>query len=170
MDLVVRPAVEADWPAIWRIFRAVVAAGETYSYAPDITEDEARTTWLHVAAGSSAGRVACTYVAVLGGEIVGTALVKPNLPGLGDHVANAGWMIEPALTGRGLGRAFAEAVIGEARQAGYEAMQFNAVVATNDRAVTLWRSLGFETIGTVPGAFRHTTQGPTDLLIMHRPI
>ena len=163
-----RPAVEADWPAIWSIFRAVVAGGDTYAYSPDITEGEARTTWLHVSAGSSAARVACTYVAVLDDAVVGTALLKPNLPGLGDHVANAGWMIDPALIGRGLGRTFAEAVIDEARQAGYEAMQFNAVVATNERAVNLWRSLGFETIGAVPGAFRHATDGPTDLLIMHR--
>lgn len=168
MDLVVRPAAEADWPAIWQIFRAVVATGDTYTYATDTSEAEARAAWLHVPKGSATGRVPCTYVAVLDDVVVGTALLKPNLPGLGDHVANAGWMIEPAMTGRGLGRRFAVSVIDEARRSGYEAMQFNAVVATNEPAVNLWHSLGFETIGTSPDAFRHTADGSTDLFIMYR--
>jgi ribosomal protein S18 acetylase RimI-like enzyme len=47
-------------------------------------------------------------------------------------------------------------------------MQFNAVVATNTAAVALWRSLGFETVGTVPRAFRHPTRGLVDLYVMHR--
>jgi ribosomal protein S18 acetylase RimI-like enzyme len=50
------------------------------------------------------------------------------------------------------------------------AMQFNAVVATNDRAVRLWRSMGFEEVGRVPQAFRHPRQGLVDLLLMHRPL
>ena len=31
-------------------------------------------------------------------------------------------------------------------------MQFNAVVATNARAIALWESLGFTIVGTVPRA------------------
>lgn len=31
----------------------------------------------------------------------------------------------------------------------------------------LWRSLGFTIIGTVPGAFRHLTQGRVGLHVMH---
>jgi len=159
----VRAARPADWPAIWSIFRSVVATGDTYTYPPDIAEDDAKAAWLHDGAGRTV-----TYVARSGDDVIGTALLKPNLAGLGDHVANAGWMVDPAHAGRGHGRAFAEAVIAEARRLGFEAMQFNAVVASNERAVNLWTSLGFEVIGTVPGAFRHTANGPTDLLIMHR--
>jgi ribosomal protein S18 acetylase RimI-like enzyme len=47
-------------------------------------------------------------------------------------------------------------------------MQFNAVVATNGRAVRLWRSMGFEEVGRVPQAFRHARHGTVDLLLMHR--
>ena len=47
-------------------------------------------------------------------------------------------------------------------------MQFNAVVETNERAVGLWRSLGFETIGTVPEAFRLPDGSLTGLHVMHR--
>ena len=49
-------------------------------------------------------------------------------------------------------------------------MQFNAVVETNTGAVALWRSLGFETLCTVPGAFRHARSGAVGLHIMYRTL
>lgn len=107
------------------------------------------------------------FVAELADTVVGTAYVKPNMPGLGDHVCNAGWMVAPAHQGRGVGRAFAEYVMEQAREQGYRGMQFNAVVATNP-AVGLWESLGFEIVGTVPDAFRHSEQGFTPVHIMYR--
>ena len=54
------------------------------------------------------------------------------------------------------------------RASGFRAMQFNAVVAPNTRAVALWRSLGFEIIGTVPEAFRRPTDGYVGLHVMYR--
>ena len=47
-------------------------------------------------------------------------------------------------------------------------MQYNFVVSTNERAVALWRSLGFAVVGTSPRAFRHPRQGLVDALVMHR--
>jgi GNAT superfamily N-acetyltransferase len=108
------------------------------------------------------------WVAEERNRIVGTAILKPNQPGLGDHVANAGFMVDPAASGHGVGRRLAERILERAREVGYTAMQFNAVVGTNARAVALWRSLGFEIVGTVPGAFRHRVHGPVDLHIMYR--
>ena len=49
-------------------------------------------------------------------------------------------------------------------------MQFNAVVASNTRALRLWESLGFEIVGTVPDAFRHATQGATAVHILYREL
>lgn len=49
-------------------------------------------------------------------------------------------------------------------------MQFNFVVSTNERAVRLWQSLGFEIAGRLPEAFRHPTLGFVDVLIMYRRI
>jgi ribosomal protein S18 acetylase RimI-like enzyme len=37
-----------------------------------------------------------------------------------------------------------------ARLRGYRAMQFNFVVSTNERAVRLWQSWGFEVVGRLP--------------------
>jgi ribosomal protein S18 acetylase RimI-like enzyme len=77
-------------------------------------------------------------------------------------------MVHPEKAGRGIGRALCEHSIEEARHAGFLAMQFNAVVSTNEAAVALWRKMGFAVVGTVPKAFRHREHGLVDLLVMHR--
>jgi len=158
--LLLRRATDADWPAIWLIFRAVIATGDTYTYDPDMAEADARRTWM--------GHGFATYVAERDGDIVGTYVLKPNQAALGAHVANAGYMVRPETFGSGIGFAMGQHSLGEARAAGYRAMQFNAVVSTNARAVALWRRLGFEVIGTVPEGFRHRDGGYVDLLIMYR--
>jgi GNAT superfamily N-acetyltransferase len=72
--------------------------------------------------------------------------------------------------GRGVGRALAQAAVERARTEGFRGMQFNAVVATNERAVALWLSLGFEILATVPDGFEHPTQGYVGLHIMYRAL
>jgi GNAT superfamily N-acetyltransferase len=115
--------------------------------------------------GKPGGRV---LVAVDDGAVVGTAELHPNQPAAGSHVANAGFMVSPTVSGRGVGRALAQRVLEVAAEDGYEAMQFNAVVETNEHAVRLWESLGFKILATVPEAFRHPERGFVGLHIMHR--
>ncbi len=137
-------------------------AGETYVWDADaMTDADARAAWM-------LPPPAVVLVAEVDGTVAGTAELRPNHVGRGDHVANASFMVDPAQGGRGVGRALAEAVLARARAEGYRAMQFNAVVATNDRARRLWEALGFTVVGRVPGAFRHPTEGDVDLLVMHR--
>ncbi|RBQ10524.1 GNAT family N-acetyltransferase [Micromonospora sp. LHW51205] len=158
----IRTATPADWPLIWPFLREIVAAGETYTWPPDVTQEQARRLWMP-------GPPARTVVAVApDGTVLGSAKLAPNQGGPGDHVANASFMVAPAAAGHGVGRALAGHVLAAARADGYRAMQFNAVVATNTRAVALWRSLGFAVIGRVPEGFRHPTRGYVDLLVMHR--
>lgn len=152
-----------DWPGIWRVFQAVVATADTYPFPPDISEEEARAVWV------KSGEREATFVARIGAKVVGTAYLKPNQPGLGDHVANSGWMVHPGRQGQGVGRSFAEYVINEARERGYRGMQFNSVVAKNTAAVALWESLGFEIVGTVPDAFRHPS-GLVPIHVMYREL
>jgi GNAT superfamily N-acetyltransferase len=101
--------------------------------------------------------------------IVASAYVKPNYGGQAAAVANAGFMVDPAHSGRGIGRRLAEHVLREARRDGHRAMVFDAVVAVKP-AVELWRSLGFVILGTVPDAFDHPVHGPVRLHIMHRKL
>jgi L-amino acid N-acyltransferase YncA len=102
------------------------------------------------------------------GRVLGTAKLGPNQMGPGSHVANASFMVAEDARGRGVGRALGEAVISRATEAGYRALQFNAVVEANHAAVALWKTLGFEIIGTAPEAFDHPREGLVGLHIMYR--
>jgi L-amino acid N-acyltransferase YncA len=160
----IRDATDADWPAIWPFLRDVMAAGETYTWERDTPEDVARAKWMHKQPG-------VTLVAVDDrGTVLGTAEIHPSQGGPGSHVANAGFIVDPAHAGRGVGRALGEAAIERARRVGYEAMQFNAVVETNVNAVALWLSLGFAVLATVPRAFDHPVHGKVGLHVMHRDL
>src|SRR5262245_20418800 len=159
-QLSIRLATSDDWTRIWPIFAAVVSTGDTYTPAPETTEAEGRAYWMD--------RAIAVYVAKENDTLVGTYCLRVNLPGLSSHIANAGYMVAPASAGRGIGSRMCEHSLQEARAKGFEAMQFNAVVSTNQRAVALWKRHGFAIIGTVPKAYKHRTLGPVDLYIMHR--
>ena len=127
--------------------------------------------------GSDEGRAAwmlaepwVVLVAEEEGRILGTAKYGPNWPGRGSHVANASFVVDPAAGGRGVGGPWPSASWPTPRRAGYRAMQFNAVVATNTGAIALWESLGFRILATVPEAFDHPSEGLVGLHIMHRPL
>lgn len=86
------------------------------------------------------------------------------------RAAETCFMVAAGSAGQGIGRRLAEHVIDRARLSGYPGMQFNAVVSTNDRAVALWKSLGFAVVGTIPGGFRHRRLGYVDLHVMYRSL
>jgi ribosomal protein S18 acetylase RimI-like enzyme len=159
--VLIRDAVAADWPAIWRFMNRIVAVGETFCWDRDTSEAQARAMWMHQPPGRT------VVAAGPDGSVLGTAELHPNHGGPGAHVANAGFMVDPASERRGVGRALAEHVVARARADGYRAMVFNAVAESNTRAVALWRSLGFTVLATVPGGFRHPVQGDVGLHIMY---
>jgi GNAT superfamily N-acetyltransferase len=160
----IRDAEPGDWPAIWPFLHQIVAAGETYAYDRDLAEPAAERLWMIEPPGR-------TVVAVTTeGTVVGTASMYANRGGGGAHVASASFMVDPGFAGRGAGRALGEEVIAWARRRGFRAIQFNAVVETNARAVALWMSLGFEIVGRVPEAFHHPRHGYVGLLVMWRAV
>lgn len=160
--IALRPFEERDWDRVWTIMRAVVAAGETYVYERDMSERAARATWLLQPPG-------LTFVAVDSQDrVLGTAKVGPNQAGPGAHVSTASFMVADDARNRGVGTALARHALQWARDEGFLAMQFNAVVETNLPAVALWRRLGFAIVGTVPAAFDHPRHGLVGLHVMHR--
>lgn len=159
--MLIRPAEHADWPRIWPFFQRIVLDGETYAYPEDLTEATAEPYWMAEPPGQ-------TVVAADGDTVLGTATMGPNRPGRGAHVATASFMVDPANQGKGVGRALGEHVVRWARESGYHAIQFNAVVQTNVAAVNLWRSLGFQILATVPEAFNHPKHGLTGLHVMYQ--
>jgi len=160
--LTIREIGADEFDLLWPIFHEVVAAGDTYSYAPDITPEQARQLW------TSDG--ARCFIALLDGACVGGYMLHANQPGLGDHVANCGYMVTPAARGRGIAGAMCKHSLEQARQAGFTAMQFNFVVSTNEAAIHLWRQHGFEIVGRIPNAFRHARLCPTDAYVMYRAL
>ena len=159
-SLTIRPAEARDRADVWEIFRATIAPGDAFVYDPNTPREEAMAYWF--APGTR------TYVAERNGRIIGSYILRQNRPGLGNHVANAGFMVDPTARGSGVGRAMGLHSLDEARQLGYRAMQFNFVISTNQSAVHLWQQLGFDIVGTVPGAFRHATKGFVDAYVMFR--
>ncbi|MFW3464130.1 GNAT family N-acetyltransferase [Streptomyces sp. 058-1L] len=162
--MLIREATTEDWPAIWPFFHTIVAAGETLTYPLDLGKEDAQDWW-YVAAPNR------VVVAVDdAGEVLGTAKMNRNHMGNGSHVASATYMVDPAHSGKGVGRALCEYSVEWARTSGFRAMQFNAVVETNVHAVKLYESIGFEVIGTFPEGFHHPTEGYVGLHIMHKSL
>jgi ribosomal protein S18 acetylase RimI-like enzyme len=159
----IRPFQPGDWPSLWQLLHATFQRGDTYAYAPEASEAEVHAGWIEVPEE--------TFVAVEpDGRVVGTFYLKPNQPGLGAHVANCGYVVAADAAGRGIATRLCEHSQVEAAARGYRAIQFNFVVATNERAVRLWQRLGFAVVGRVPGAFRHAQLGYVDVLVMHKAL
>ena len=158
--MTIRPATAADADAIWRIFQAVVAGGDTYTFPSDTSTADAVAYFI--------GPGIKSWVVESDGHVVGMYKLIPNYIGLGSHVANASFMVAPAAQGKGAGRLMGEHCLEQARRAGYQAMQFNFVVSTNTAGVELWKKLGFQIVGTLPKAFRHARLGDVDAYVMHR--
>jgi GNAT superfamily N-acetyltransferase len=112
-----------------------------------------------------------TFVAVGDNdEILGTYIIKPNQIGLGDHIANCSYMVNPKYHGKGTGKFLCEHSIQFAKDKGYLGIQFNIVVSTNTNAVELWKKYGFKIIGTTPKGFRHKDLGLVDTYIMFKDL
>ena len=162
----IRTARPSDSEAIWAILEPVIRTGDTYTLPHDMTREDALAYWF-----SSDHE---TFVAEAGGqqeaEIVGTYYLRPNQKGGGSHVANCGYMTATSASGKGVARAMCAHSLDYAKKLGFRAMQFNFVVSTNERAVRLWKSFGFEVIGRLPEAFLHPTAGYVDAYVMHRSL
>ena len=158
----IRPATEADHPAIWGMFHAIISAADVFAFDPQMSREDALAFWC--------GPDKHVYVAEEDGRVAGSYYLKANQQGGGAHVANAGYMVSAAARGKQIGRALTEHSLAEARRLGFRAMQFNFVVSTNESAVHLWKEFGFKIVGTLPGAFQHPHKGFVDVYVMFRSL
>ena len=154
----IRKALKSDSEAVWQILAPAIAAGETLAFAPDSSKVDMLNFWL--------GDDKDSYVAEWQGKVVGTFFIKPNQPGLGAHVANAGYVTAADQGGKGIGGTMCKWSLTEAKRLGYQSMQFNIVIKSNDRAVKLWQKLGFQIVGEIPEAFNHQQYGLINAYVM----
>jgi len=160
--VIIRLASESDSAAIWEILEPIIRAGETYALPRDMTEEKAIEYWT--------GADRQSFVVEEHGTILGTYFLRPNQIGGGSHVANCGYATCVKSRGRGIARMMCLHSLELARSQSFQAMQFNFVVSTNEVAVRLWRSLGFEVVGTLPAAFAHPDKGYVDAFVMFRKL
>lgn len=160
--MTIRKATKFDYDEVWDIFSAVIKTGDTYVFHPDTPKSELQKYWF--------ADYMTTFVAEEGDQILGTYIIKPNQVGLGDHIANCSYMVNPNAQGRGVGKELCEHSLQFAGAQGYKAIQFNIVVSTNHGAVGLWKKYGFEIVGTTPNGFRHAERGFVDTYIMYKEL
>jgi ribosomal protein S18 acetylase RimI-like enzyme len=158
----IRPAEKSDWPLIWAMIAPIMAAGETLVLPRDGGEEDARAYW------SSAEKL--NFLAVEDSETLGSSYIRANQRGGGAHIANCGYITAEAARGRGAARALCAHSIEYCRAAGFKAIQFNFVVSTNEPAVHLWHSFGFDVLARLPKAFDHPRLGYVDALVMWKTL
>lgn len=160
--LTIRLATPDDGAAIWAVLEPIFRAGETYTIDQDISREAALAYWC--------APTSQTFVADLGGVVLGTYYLKRNQAGGGSHVCNCGFATATAARGQGIARRMLDHALTEARAKGFAAMQFNFVVSTNTRAIAIWDQAGFQIVGRLPGAFCHPSRGKTDALVMWKDL
>jgi ribosomal protein S18 acetylase RimI-like enzyme len=146
---------------LYWVFADVVARSEGYPDLAPLTHQRFGEVW-----GEATTLV---VVARSGGSLLGAYYLKPNLPGRGAHVANAGYVVARAARRRGIGRLLVADSVERAPLAGFDAIQFNFVFESNP-ARGLYESLGWRVVGRIPGGVMHPGGAREDALVYWRSV
>jgi ribosomal protein S18 acetylase RimI-like enzyme len=136
-------AVPADGDDLFALFAQIVEDGEGYPQAPPVTRAEFDEYWM--------AHKAAVVVARAADSLLGSYYLKPNFPGRGAHIANAGYIVARRARSQGVGEALVHHSFEVARSLGFDAMQFNLVFESNP-ARRLYERLGFAAVGRIPDA------------------
>jgi GNAT superfamily N-acetyltransferase len=129
-------------PGLLELFRGIVERGEGFPQVPPLRQDEYDAMW---------GGATVVVAARVDDVVAGAYYLKPNGPGLGAHIANAGYAVGPEHRGQGIGRLLVEDSITRAPDLGFDAIQFNFVFERNP-ARSLYEALGWQVVGRIPHA------------------
>lgn len=157
-----RLASPADEEALWTLLEPVFRRGGTYVFATETPKEALLAYWM--------GTDKVTFLVEQEGCLVGTFYLKANQEGLGDHICNAGFVVAQDAEGQGIGTWMGLHALEEAKDRGFLAMQFNFVIQTNQRALSLWTKLGFNVIGEIPESYRHPQMGLVSALILYKKL
>ena len=164
-----RNGTEADAQAVLDVFRLTHEQTDLLlSYPDEITftvEQEA-----DFLKGKTDSEREIEIIAEIDGVIAGTAGFGP----VGGcykvrHRADFGISVDKEYWGLGIGRALTEACIESARSAGYTQLELN-VLAENERALSLYRKMGFTEYGRDPKGFNSRESGFCEVVYMYREL
>jgi len=146
MNITITPFDPKDVTAVAAVWNRVVTDGVAFPQKNRLTDAEAVAFFTEQ-----------DYTGVAKdcdtGEVVGMYILHPNNIGRCGHICNASYAVKYDRRGMGIGRALVTHCMQTGKRLGYRILQFNAVVATNTSALTLYKSLGFVQLGTIPGGF-----------------
>ncbi|WP_414527290.1 N-acetyltransferase family protein [Nodularia chucula] len=167
-------AVELDYmkpqeeEAVRSLINLVINEGKTYPQTQPLSPTAFAAYWL--SQDAFVVRTSAQDGTHKAQDVLGAFYLKPNFPGMCSHICNAGFIVQPALRGQGMGRFMGEAMVAIASSLGYEAVMFNLVFKTNIASVQLWQSLGFEIIGNIPRAVKLADGQVIEALIFYRAL
>ena len=116
-------------------FNAVIVEGKFYPQKQPLTELEFNNYWL---LGDAFVVKAVNSTAQLQAkEILAAFYIKPNFAGRCSHICNAGFIVQPQMRGRGIGRLMGETMLSIAENLGYQAVMFNLVFENNILLINL---------------------------------
>lgn len=151
----IRKFEKQDVPTLMKIWNDVVEEGQAFPQEETLTVQTAEEFF---------SSQSFTAAAVDNGEVVGLYILHPNNVGRCGHIANASYAVRTDIRGRQVGRRLVTHCLEKCRELGFRVLQFNAVVADNAPALSLYKSLGFVKLGVIPGGFRKKDGSYADII------
>ncbi len=142
--ILVRPYQPEDLPAMTTIWNQVVEDGVAFPQTEPLSLSEATAFF---------SEQDLSAVAVRGGQVCGLYILHPNNVGRCGHICNASYAVERSRRSEGIGKALVTDCLRAGKALGYRLLQFNAVVASNTVARSLYKQLGVIQLGVIPGGF-----------------
>lgn len=157
----VRKLTEKDIPEAISIWNKVVEEGKAFP----------QTEYLDEKSGAEFfAQQTYTAVAELDGEIVGMYILHPNNIGRCGHICNASYAVKYGMRGKHIGEALVTDCLEQAKVHGFGILQFNAVVASNEPALKLYKKLGFVQLGTIPKGFLNKDGVYEDIIVHYHTL
>ena len=142
-------AVESDLGMLGELLHAVVHTGAGVSFVVPFSQDEARAFWREKVLPGVRARTRRVVVARWRGHIVGTVQLDFAVPPNQQHRAEvAKLLVHPTARRRGIARALMLALEAIAQSEGRTLLTLDTW--TGSSAETLYRSLGYTTVGVIP--------------------
>ncbi len=151
----IKQLAESELAAAVDIWNSVVEDGNAFPQTEMLLEESGRAFF---------GNQSYTGVAVTDGVVSGIYILHPNNVGRCGHICNASYAVRRDMRGKHIGERLVLDCIEKAGKLGFRILQFNAVVASNRPALSLYKKLGFTRLGVIPNGFRNKSGRYEDII------